>query len=408
MSNVLRLAIVDPNEASREQIKSLMLGMDVVWLEAECSRYELFADVVDQTTPDAVMVVLEDDPEAGLRLIKRLNESTSADILVVSGSTDGSLILQSMRAGAKEFLTLPVSSEELSEALDRISNARHGSNTGKSQGCTSIAVTGSSGGVGSTSLAVNIGCALAADTSNSVALIDLDMAVGDADVFLDAIPDYTLVDVAENVSRLDFSLLKKSMTKHSSGLYLLPRPVNLQDVPLISPDAFSRVVGLLKATFSHLIFDVSKSYNEVDLVAMRESKHVMLVTQLDLPGLRNAVRLLMSFDEMDDMKEKTNVVVNRFGLNSDSIGLKKAQETINTEIFATIPNDYRSMAEARNNGVPLTIQAPKASITQAVINLAANLGSHEELSGVDTDGQSAENAQSAEPAKKGWLPFLKK
>ncbi len=406
MSNVLRLAIVDPQDESREQIKSLLLGMDLVWLEAECARYEFFGDVIEQTTPDAAMVVLGPDPEPGLQLVEKLRETSSAAVLVVSGSSDGTLILRAMRSGAKEFLTQPVSGEELVAALERIVQARSGG-ARKVRGCTSIAVAGASGGVGSTSLAVNIGCALAADESNSVALIDLDMAVGDADVFLDAIPDYTLVDVAENISRLDFSLLKKSMTKHSSGLYLLPRPVNLQDVPLISPEDFGRVVGLLKATFSHLIFDLSKSYSDVDMVAMRESKHVMLVTQLDLPCLRNVVRLLMSFDQdqSEGMSEKVRVVVNRMGLDNEHIGLKKAQETINTEIFGKIPNDYRSMAEARNNGVPLTVQAPKAAITKAVINLAETLdGDVIESEGEDESGVAEVASQKK---TKGWIPFLK-
>lgn len=406
MSNVLRLAIVDPQDESREQIKSLLLGMDLVWLEAECARYEFFGDVIEQTSPDAAMVVLGPDPEPGLQLVEKLRETSSAAVLVVSGSSDGTLILRAMRSGAKEFLTQPVSGEELVAALERIVQARSGG-ARKVRGCTSIAVAGASGGVGSTSLAVNIGCALAADESNSVALIDLDMAVGDADVFLDAIPDYTLVDVAENISRLDFSLLKKSMTKHSSGLYLLPRPVNLQDVPLISPEDFGRVVGLLKATFSHLIFDLSKSYSDVDMVAMRESKHVMLVTQLDLPCLRNVVRLLMSFDQdqSDGMSEKVRVVVNRMGLDNEHIGLKKAQETINTEIFGKIPNDYRAMAEARNNGVPLTVQAPKAAITKAVINLAEMLDGEVVESEAEDESGTAEVA--AQKKAKGWIPFLK-
>jgi pilus assembly protein CpaE len=307
-----------------------------------------------------------------------------------------------MRSEAKEFLTQPVIGEELVAALERIANSSSGVARGRVRGCNSIAVAGSSGGVGATSLAVNIGCALAADESNSVALVDLDMAVGDADVFLDAIPDYTLVDVAENASRLDYSLLKKSMTKHTSGLYLLPRPVNLQDVPLVSPEAFGRIVGLLKATFSHLIFDLSKSYSDIDMVAMRESKHVMMVTQLDLPCLRNVVRLLMSFDQIDGMKEKVKVVINRMGLDNEHIGLKKAQETINSEIFAKIPNDYRSMAEARNNGVPLTIHAPKAVITQSVISLAAAL-----------DANGAEKTDKETPVevntnKSKWISFLGK
>ena len=95
-------------------------------------------------------------------------------------------------------------------------------------------------------------------------LVDLDMALGDADVCLDSIPDYTLVDVAQNISRLDFTLLKRSLTKHASGLYLLPRPVQLQDTAQVTPDDLTRVLGLLKASFTHMIIDLSKSYTALD------------------------------------------------------------------------------------------------------------------------------------------------
>jgi pilus assembly protein CpaE len=214
------------------------------------------------------------------------------------------------------------------------------------------------------------------------------------------IPDYTLVDVSQNVSRLDFSLLKKSMTKHASGLYLLPRPVQLQDAPLVSPEDFQRVAGLLKATFSHLIFDLSKAYSDLDMVAMREAEHVLLLTQLDLPCLRNVVRLMMSFDEIDTLKDKTRIVVNRLGLDAGGIGLKKAQETINREIFWRVPNDYRAMAEARNNGIPLITQAPKAAITQSVIALAATLGTN------DVPSRAAARAAEKRPGVSRWIPFL--
>ncbi len=97
-------------------------------------------------------------------------------------------------------------------------------------------MAGATGGVGATSIAVNLACVLAADPNNSVVLMDLDVALGDADVFLDTIPEYTLADVAQNVERLDLTLLKRSLTKHSSGVHLLPRPMQLDDVRQITPD----------------------------------------------------------------------------------------------------------------------------------------------------------------------------
>ncbi len=370
MSNVLRLAVVDPNDATRESLKAMLLGMDSVWLEAECSRYEFFADVIAQTHPEIGVVNLDKDPEKALDLVAKVNEaSPDCNLLVVSSSTDGKLILRAMRAGAKEYLTAPVKLQDLLDALSRITERKFGKGEGKSRGCSVIAVGGATGGVGTTSVAVNLGCALAKDPKNSVCLVDLDLCLGDCDVFLDTIPDYSLTDVSQNISRLDFQLLKRSLTKHSSGLFLLPRPVNISDIALIKPDDLQRVIGLLKATFTHLVVDLSKSYNALDQTVMQMATHVLLVTQVDLPCLRNVVRLMMSFQEMDGMADKVKIVFNRVGLEQGAISLKKAQETMGREVFWQIPNDYRTMVEVRNNGVPLIDQAPKAPVTQAIIGL---------------------------------------
>jgi pilus assembly protein CpaE len=397
MSNVLRLAIVDPNDSQRESLKSMLLGMEMIWLEAECSRYEFFADVVAQTNPDIGLVAVDADPQKALELVGRLAMSMpDCAVLVVSSSTDGNLILQALRAGAKEFLTQPLQIEDLLAALGRIGERRFGRGENRSRGSQVIAVAGAIGGVGTTSLAINLGSLLARDPQNSVALVDLDLCLGDADVFLDTIPDYTLVDVAQNVTRLDFALLKRSLTKHSSGLYLLPRPVQLEDISLITPDDLQRVIGLLKATFTHLVLDLSKGYTALDLIALEAASQILLMTQLDLPCLRNVVRLMMSLGNMNGLADKVKIVVNRVGLDSGQITLKKAEETIGKKIFWQLPNDYRTMIEARNNGVPLMESAPRAAITQSLTALTKAISGDEEAA-----------AASEADGKKGFGKLLK-
>lgn len=371
----------------------MLLGLDSIWLEAECSRYEFFADVVGQTNPDVGFVALDNNPDKALDLVGSLAKSSpDCAILVTSSSTDGNLILRTMRAGAKEFLTQPLKPEDLAAALQRVARQRSGGSGSTARACSIIAVTGATGGVGTTSVAVNLGCSLAANEANSVVLLDLDLCLGDADVFLDTIPEYTLSDVAQNINRLDLTLLKRSLTKHDTGLYLLPRPVQLEDARNITADELTRVLGLLKASFTHVIVDTSKCFTALDMHVLAEADQVLLVTQLDLPCLRNVVRLMMSFKESNKFDDKVKIVVNRVGYETGQISLKKAQETIGRDIFWQIPNDYRVMVEVRNNGVPLVQQAPKAAITQSINQLATA------LSGKPED-QAAEG-----PAKKGgWL-----
>lgn len=390
MSNVLRLAIVDPDEDARESLKTTLLSMDSVWLEADCSRYEFFSDVVEQTDPDIALIALDENPEKALDLVNSVRtRSPNCGILVASSSTDGGLILRAMRAGVTEFLPQPLRIEDLVAALDRVGKKRFGEASSTSRGSSLIAVAGATGGVGTTSIAVNLGCALAADERNTVVLVDLDLCLGDADVFLDTIPEYTLADVAQNIARLDFALLKRSLTKHSSGIYLLPRPVQLEDISLINPEDLTRMVGLLKATFTHVIIDLSKSYGPLDRVAMDMADQILVTTQLDLPCLRNVVRLMMSFNEMEGIKEKIRIIVNRVGKDDGQISLKKAEETIGAPIFWQLPNEYRVMVEVRNNGVPLIEHAPKANITQQIGALAAALSGNDEEKIVASKGSSS-------------------
>lgn len=401
MSNVLRIALVDPNDSGREDLKAMLLGIDTIWLEADCSRYEFFPDVIEETAPDVGVVSLDADIDAAIRLITRLSEEApDTAVLAASESTEGPLILRAIRAGAREFLPLPLSKPDLDEALGRINQQKFGAAEGGSRSCKVIAVAGATGGVGSTSTAVNLGCVLASEPQNSVALIDLDLALGDADVFLDSIPDYTLADVVQNASRLDIQLLKRSLTKHTSGLYLLPRPVELQDALTINDDSIRKVIQLMKASFSHLVIDLSKTYSESDMAAISAADRVLLVTQLDLPCLRNVVRLLMSFEEVEGLQDKIEIIVNRAGLDSGQISLKKAKETLGRDLFALLPNDYRTMVEVRNNGKPLIVQAPKAPITTAIRDLASKLYSVN--STVEAEAEVQEETREADS---GWKKF---
>jgi pilus assembly protein CpaE len=379
MRDVQRLAIVDPTDATREPLRNLLLGVESVWLEAECSRYEFFFDVVQQSSPDVAVVALDADQSKAIQLIGQLTQQfPTMPVLAVSAKGDGQLILQALRSGAREFLTQPVVLEELLNVLNRLRVATRVSTTGgvesmgqSRQDCKVIAVLGSRGGVGCTSLAVNVGCTLAQEPGNTVALIDLDMALGDADVALDLMADYTLADVAMNIERLDMTFLRRSLVKHSTGLSLLPHPVQMEDASLIQEEHLQRVIGLLRASYSHLLLDLSKRFTPMDVTALRMSDLIVLVVQLELSSLRNAVRMLMTLGTEEGLADKVRVVLNRSGadLFEGGISVKRAEETIGRPIFWQIPNDPKSMMGSRNAGVPLLQFAPKTKLQQSFAGL---------------------------------------
>ena len=122
MSNALRISICDPNDSTRDDLKKYLVGMDRIWLEADCSRYEFFSEIVEQTNPDVAIVDIDSDEPRALQLIEEVvKKFTNCRVIAVSSRTEGQLILNTMRAGARECLNSPVSIEELVNALDRVS-----------------------------------------------------------------------------------------------------------------------------------------------------------------------------------------------------------------------------------------------------------------------------------------------
>jgi pilus assembly protein CpaE len=401
MRDVLRIAIVDPSDATREELRNVLLGMESVWLEAECNRYEFFYDVIQQSQPDVVMISLDSDQQKALALIQHLgHEAPEMPILAISARGDGQAILQALRCGAREFLTAPVVLEELLKALQRLqrtaatSMTRAGEAVPTRQESQVIAVIGSRGGIGCTSIAVNLGCTIAQDSAHSVALVDLDLALGDADVSLDLMADYTLADVVLSVDRLDMQFLKRSLSKHTSGLSLLPHPVQMDDCELIREDHLQRVIGLLRASYTHLLLDLSKSFSACDKAALRMADVILLVAQLELSSLRNVVRMLMALGNDPAMMDKVQIVVNRVGSDGD-ISLKKAEETIGKPIYWQIPNDTRALQDSRNQGIPLLQLAPKSKVQQAFVGLA------QAVTGKELQGQAKEKSR-------GWALFSRK
>lgn len=382
MLETRRFAICDPNNATREPLRNLLLGVESIYLEAESNRYEFFRDVIDQYRPDLAIVTLDSDPNRGLQIIQQLSmEFPNTGILAVSSRTDGPFILQTLRSGAKEFLPLPLQLEDLLTVLDRIKGqAAEQGGSSQQQGISAaggvvIAIAGSRGGIGCTSLAVNLGCCLSSIPQNRAVLVDLDLALGDTNILLDFRPAYTLADLAANINEVDQKFLKGVLFQHSSGLMVLPHPENLDDLGLIHEEHILRLMSLLRSTFTHVIVDLSKSFRPTDVAAMRIADIILLIGQLELSSIHNIARLLPTFKSVEGLHEKVRILVNRVGSDDQKISKAKAEEFMGMGVFWQVGNDSKAMMGARNEGKPLIQFAPKSKPCQDLMELAKLLTS---------------------------------
>lgn len=386
-----RVAIVDPTDSSRESLRTLLLGVDFVWLEAECTRYEYFFDVIQQSMPDLAVVSLDADKGKALQMIGELSvEHPKLPILTIS--QDHQALLQSLQKGAKYFLTHPVGLEDMLAALRRAlgdaglsggDQPTGGASILRQQGVAQItAVLGSRGGVGTTSVAVNLAATLAAqypdDPNAGVALVDLDLALGDADIAIEVngMENISIADLARNIERLDMNFLRRALVRHEgSRLAILRHPLEIQDIGVLHEGHIERIINLLKISYSHLVLDLSKAVLPTDLMALRLADTILLTAQLELSSLRNVVRLLHLLGQEAGLTEKVRILVNKVGSDSveEGISLKKAEEVIGKPIFWQIPNDAKAVIAARVAGEPLVRHNPKCRAQQALFGLAQAL-----------------------------------
>jgi len=150
----------------------------------------------------------------------------------------------------------------------------------------------------------------------------------------------------------------------------LPHPVQMEDIEIIHPDHLARVINLLRASYTHLVLDLSKRFTPTDMTAMRMSDTILLVAQLDLTSLRNAVRMLHTLNSEEGVADKIKVIVNRVGSDDCDITLDKAEDTLGRPVFWQVPNDYRAVLGARNAGVPLLTHAPRSKTHLSLVGLA--------------------------------------
>jgi len=373
MSQNLSIAIIDSDRETREIIESLILPYgDKVKLTGATWDFSEGYRLI-QTNKPSVAILGVAQLEVGIDQVQHIAEHFPAtSIFVATTEKNPDWILRLMRSGAREYFLKPVVKTELIDALKKVAK-----NLSPSRGPIAqkqgkiISVYNPMGGVGTTTIAVNIAATLAA-ASDDVALVDFNLFCGDVASFLDMNPKYTLGSVTNNVNRLDAGFLRSSMTRHSSGIYLLSEPLEVEETMSITPEQINQVLTFLKSAFSYVVIDTGGHLFGANLVTFRHSDHLLYNTVLTLPALKNVRRYLMAMENEGIDRNSVKIVVNRHLPKAD-IRLSDAESVLGTKVFATIPNEYGAVIDSINKGMPVVNLNPRSPITTAIAKLVAQL-----------------------------------
>src|SRR2546426_1297915 len=371
--SALRAVLVDSDAVARAATRRLLVDIPTITLVGEYSGVAEALVHAAATRPDLLVVEVDADESPAApavtaieQLARKLPETA---ILATGHGVSAELVIRVLRAGALEFLRRPVERVDLVAALEKLARFR-GSALPRNPGRIT-SVFAAKGGLGATTLAINLGVSMAERAEGKTLLVELDTRQSDIVTFLDLRPRYSILDVVENIGRMDESLLRGLLTRHASGLWTVPGPTRLERGQL-SPEQVSGAIEVLRSYFDHVLMDLRHDFDPGTIAALEASDVILFVTSLDVAALRSGAAALAAFRHLGLDSKKIKVVVMRDG-TGDSVTVRHARNTLGLPVYWRTPNDYQTVVASINAGRPVVSASPRAKISKNLRELAETL-----------------------------------
>jgi pilus assembly protein CpaE len=353
-STSLSIALIGPSEERRSAAMRAMAGSQGNEVR-EFNTYPPSLDDVPKVLDrhyDVVMLDLDADPEYALELVESICAIGPMTVMVYSERSDPDLLLRCMRAGAREFLTFPLDSNIVAEALVRAAARRPVVRGTKKAAGRLLTFIGAKGGAGATTIACNFAVALAQDPNQKTLLIDLDLPLGDAALNLGIAAEYSTINALQSTNRLDASFLSQLLVKHSSGVSVLAAPGKF--IPYETTDeAIDRLFEVARQDFDNVVVDWGSRLDFTGTTVLKESTTIYLVTQAGIPELRNSNRLIQQF--FQGPSPRLEIVINRYEPRSLGVAEEHITKALTRPAQWKIPNDYPSVRKMQINATPLAL-----------------------------------------------------
>jgi pilus assembly protein CpaE len=370
MSQTLDLVILSNGLNELRELRDALSADGRTRLLAGGDDIEQLHEEIKRLRPHVAVVALGAQVEAALKFVARLVEEMP-HVAVICASRDASpdLILRSLRAGAREFLRLPLIKEEFATVLDRICASAESvrEEAPRKRGRT-VAVFSSKGGCGTSFIATNLAASMGAPT----VLVDLNLQAGDLTLFLGVEPKYSIADFVENRERVDDAMLKSYLAPHSANLSLLAAPREADAADDIEAEHVFSVIQILRERYDYVVIDPQHTFDSITLAALDQVDEILLVITLDIPAIRSAQRALAIFDRLGYARHKVRIVVNRWSKQID-LDLRQVERFLGERVMGFVTSDYRTAVNSINLGQPLVESEPASRIAGEIRQIAANI-----------------------------------
>lgn len=371
MNNDLPIIVLDSNENSRNIIKSYIeefgYGENGFYLE----DYNLGLEEIKKNC-DKNPIVFIDISEMNSPILNILESIKLLTTRIVITSTESSIdmIVKAMRYGAKEFLPKPILKNDLQRVLTLLTQQNLEIQKTSSK---IISVYSNKGGIGKTTIATNLAVELAKSTRDKVLLVDLNLQLGDISTFLNLNPT---VDVSYFIKNLldkkEETILNACERYKDTSLFILSDPTYIEQAESITLQQIDKLLTVLKKVFSYIIVDMSSNIDPNSLKILDKSDWILFTTIVNIPAIRNAQRCLNLFKSRRYSEDKVKIIVNRY-MENDDITIEDIETALQEKVYWKIPNNYFSIMEAINRGIPVCEVNSNSNIANSFKSLVAKI-----------------------------------
>jgi len=361
-ASAMSIAIIDPDDERRKDVATALaefLGTVVHQHDSFPASPDDLPKMLNQHY-DVILVGLDSDPDYAVDVVESLCVDNSISVMVYSTETRLELAIRFMRAGAREFLTLPLLKADVAGAIARVSTRRSAVSQGRRAPKKLFVFTGAKGGCGVTTIASNFAVALAQESGQRTLLIDFGLPLGDAAINLGMVAEYSTANALEDTSRLDANFLSSLLAKHSSGLSVLAAPGEFSPVS-VSHASIDKLLAVARQGFDYVVVDAGSRIDLRDTALFDESACLYLITQVGVSELRNSNRLISQF--FSARGHKLQIVLNRYTPHALLFDERQITKALTRPALWKIPDDYASARRTRNTAAPVVFENSPISKT---------------------------------------------
>jgi pilus assembly protein CpaE len=385
----IRLLIVDDIPETRENLRKLLFFESDIDVVGAATNGEEGIQMSVELQPDIVLMDINMPGVDGITASERITQQVPfAQIIMMSVQGESDYLRRSMLAGAREFLIKPFSSDELVSSIRRVyqlgttrrqalptmhvpTEADVSEVAPREQGKI-ITVFSAKGGVGCSSIAVNMAIALQQNAAAKVVLVDANLQFGDVGVLLNLYASRTIVDLASNADELDDELINDILIAHSSGIKALLSPPRPEDADMVSPAFLVEMLERLRTTFDMVIVDTGSVLDETVLSVLDVSDKIIVVTTPEIPAIKDAKLFFEITEALEYERERILFVLNkedkRINIRAEDI-----EANIKYRIEGRLPLDERVATTAVNQGIPFVLGSRSSQLSQEIVTLSNQL-----------------------------------